>query len=391
MILLRNFVLILLVSYLPMKGYAKLLPAKNLYELSTSIHAQYVSPLPESFRKVPVKKAKLTKNTLSFYVQATYVHIRWDKEVSKLWINGQLVKKKTIEDKVALKKKLRKIFKVRKRHASVVESLFFPQAHAFFGLFSGFLSSFTSFIQRMFSGIGRLFSRNSNPPIDNNDESLENTEDELDSSEENGEEELEEENSENEEEAPIEEDSEEENSEATENKNKQDRRKDVLDRCAGMKRIACSIHKRVNLERKKRGRRALKPNRACSIAAQKHAEDMARKSYFSHTGRDGSSPSSRVRRVIRKEGTIPVMSVGENIAWSGGTMSLDPVKTPVNGWLNSPGHFRNMMDRSWTHSGVGVAKRGNQSYEVQIFCKYRTSRPMPITRSIFSNFFRRFR
>lgn len=89
-------------------------------------------------------------------------------------------------------------------------------------------------------------------------------------------------------------------------------------------------------------------------AAQKHADDMARKKFFSHTGSDKSTVSSRVDKQ-----NFEWMLVGENIA-DGFKNEVDVVA----GWMTSPGHCKNIMNAEFTHMGVAVSKDGK--YWVQV-------------------------
>lgn len=90
-------------------------------------------------------------------------------------------------------------------------------------------------------------------------------------------------------------------------------------------------------------------------AAQKHADDMARKKFFSHTGSDKSTVSSRVDKV-----KFNWIIVGENIAM--GNMNEETV---VKGWLNSPGHCKNIMNPEFKYMGVALSSDGQ--YWVQVF------------------------
>jgi uncharacterized protein YkwD len=80
-------------------------------------------------------------------------------------------------------------------------------------------------------------------------------------------------------------------------------------------------------------------------AAQGHAQDMARKHYFEHQGRDGSAPRDRLARL----GYASRLS-GENIAY--GPESAEEV---VAGWLASPGHCANIMDARFQEMGLAYA------------------------------------
>jgi uncharacterized protein YkwD len=96
-----------------------------------------------------------------------------------------------------------------------------------------------------------------------------------------------------------------------------------------------------------------------SISAA-HAADMARYSYFEHTGRDGSHVSDRASRA-----GYPWRAIGENIA--AGQMTADVV---VQGWLKSPGHCANIMSTDFSEMGAAFAVNPKSSggiYWVQVF------------------------
>jgi uncharacterized protein YkwD len=112
-------------------------------------------------------------------------------------------------------------------------------------------------------------------------------------------------------------------------------------------------------------------NEPLARAARAHSEDMARNSYFSHTSRDGRSPSDRVERAgYNFRGTA------ENIA--AGQMTPEAV---MAGWVSSPGHCANLMDAGYTDMGVALASnRQSQmgAYWTQEFgspMKARSARP----------------
>jgi uncharacterized protein YkwD len=68
-------------------------------------------------------------------------------------------------------------------------------------------------------------------------------------------------------------------------------------------------------------------------AAGRHSADMAAYNYFSHTGRNGSTPGQR----LTAEGYL-WSAAGENIA-AGQTA----VASVMAGWIASPGHCKNRM------------------------------------------------
>jgi len=106
----------------------------------------------------------------------------------------------------------------------------------------------------------------------------------------------------------------------------------------------------VNEERSKVGASPLCYNQKIIDAADKHSHDMEEKNYFSHTGKDGSSPGDRIERE-----NYEWSSYGENIAWGQGS-----VVAVMNAWMNSSGHRANILSGSKTHFGAGWAKSSNK-------------------------------
>lgn len=107
----------------------------------------------------------------------------------------------------------------------------------------------------------------------------------------------------------------------------------------------------------------LKANAVLDNAAMVHAQDMARHSYFSHTGRDGSAPADRATRVGYRW-----RNVGENIAM--GQLTAEQV---VQGWIKSPGHCANLMSPDYTE--MGIAYSVNMASEGGIYWAQAFGRP----------------
>jgi uncharacterized protein YkwD len=94
--------------------------------------------------------------------------------------------------------------------------------------------------------------------------------------------------------------------------------------------------------------------------ASSHAAEMARYSYFSHTGRDGSTVDGRATLA-----GYPWRQIGENIA--AGQMTADAV---VRGWINSPGHCANIMSPAYSEMGAAFVVNQQSSmgiYWAQVF------------------------
>ncbi|MFQ3632936.1 CAP domain-containing protein [Roseiflexus sp.] len=95
-----------------------------------------------------------------------------------------------------------------------------------------------------------------------------------------------------------------------------------------------------------------------TTAAAAHSQDMATNNFFSHTGSDGSTPWQRIQRTGYSYSTA-----AENIA--AGYRTAEQV---VQGWYNSDGHRRNMLNCNLREIGVAYADGGSYGrYWTQVF------------------------
>ncbi len=95
-------------------------------------------------------------------------------------------------------------------------------------------------------------------------------------------------------------------------------------------------------------------------AAELHAQDMVDVNFFDHTGSDGLGVSDRASGV-----GYTWRAIGENIA--AGQMDIEEVH---QGWLDSPGHCRNIMNTMFTEVGaacITTDAADYQSYWVVVF------------------------
>ncbi|HTQ68195.1 MAG TPA: CAP domain-containing protein [Solirubrobacteraceae bacterium] len=109
----------------------------------------------------------------------------------------------------------------------------------------------------------------------------------------------------------------------------------------------------VNRERTRAGEQPLREDAALAAAAQGHSTSMAVHGYFEHVSPGGSTPLSRIRESGYLSRSTPGYIVGENIAW-GSYTDATPAAI-VAGWMASPPHRANILDRSFRDSGMGVS------------------------------------
>lgn len=92
-------------------------------------------------------------------------------------------------------------------------------------------------------------------------------------------------------------------------------------------------------------------NNQLQMAALGHAQDMARNNYFSHNSKNGDKIKERITKAGYSPAGFQYFTIGENIAL--GQRSIQEVMT---GWLNSPGHCKNLMNPAFQEVGIAMEK-----------------------------------
>lgn len=147
-------------------------------------------------------------------------------------------------------------------------------------------------------------------------------------------------------------------------------------------------HVLINKERTTRKLSALQFDDKLARIARAHSQDMARRNFFSHVNPDGQNPTARGEAagyICRKvSGNTITEGLAENIFQGnlyssvrirGNQKSYDwnsPGKIAtegVTGWMNSTGHRRNILDKTYRKTGIGIAvSKDDKVYITQIFC-----------------------
>ncbi|MGP4071757.1 CAP domain-containing protein [Piscibacillus sp. B03] len=117
------------------------------------------------------------------------------------------------------------------------------------------------------------------------------------------------------------------------------------------------VHELVNEERAKHDLEPLEFSVDVSHVARAKSQDMADNDYFSHESPTYGSPFD-----MMQEFGLRYMAAGENIAM--GQRSPEQV---MDGWMNSEGHRKNILQDSFTHIGVGFIKDNGTYYWTQMF------------------------
>lgn len=102
-----------------------------------------------------------------------------------------------------------------------------------------------------------------------------------------------------------------------------------------------------NLERDTYGLNPLIKNEKLSLAAEMKVDDMLKNQYFAHVSPSGDEASDLVEST-----GYSFIAVGENLA----TGDFKDDKNLVSGWMNSPGHRKNILHPGYLEIGVAVGR-----------------------------------
>jgi uncharacterized protein YkwD len=122
----------------------------------------------------------------------------------------------------------------------------------------------------------------------------------------------------------------------------------------------------TNEERVKRGLPRLRSSHALTFLAKVHCDNMCRTGRFEHESRKFPKGwrtfGSRLQRAGLGSGAenIGYQSLhGNSNRWA---------RKMVKGWMNSPSHRKNILDRRFRYLGVGIRPCGNKSgFAAQVF------------------------
>ena len=133
------------------------------------------------------------------------------------------------------------------------------------------------------------------------------------------------------------------------------------------------VHEGINAARFRNGSSPLKWVDELGEIARAHSDDMTERDYYGHVSPEGLDPTDRARRAgyACRKGTT--YGIAENITAVLVVKDLDRMANEaVESWLNSPGHFANLLDKGYDRTGIGASfglwEGWRAVYLTQVFC-----------------------
>lgn len=119
----------------------------------------------------------------------------------------------------------------------------------------------------------------------------------------------------------------------------------------------------INRQREARGLAPLTYSEELLEVARYYSRRMAEEGFFSHTDPEGHT----VRQRVSAAG-IRWRVLGENLAYTNGY--INPVAASISGWMDSPGHRKNILDPDYKHTAIGAWISDNGTvYFTEIFLR----------------------
>lgn len=126
--------------------------------------------------------------------------------------------------------------------------------------------------------------------------------------------------------------------------------------------ISRDVFQKINHERKLKKLKPMSWNEKLAEMAYDYSKKMAKDNFFDHYDNNGDSVVERANDYKIKNWK----KIGENLFQCEGY--TNPVDVAVNGWLKSPTHRRNIYDKDWTDTGIGVyTTKDGEIFITQLF------------------------
>lgn len=130
---------------------------------------------------------------------------------------------------------------------------------------------------------------------------------------------------------------------------------------------AAVLHQAIEV-RTAYGYSSLRPETELYNAAQTHTEDMYNRKFFDHITPEGIGPRERVAEY----NDAPYRKLGENLWRTWGVHEWNvhtTAQTVIQGWLDSPGHKRVLLDPDFSTGGVAARGDADELFVTMLYAK----------------------
>jgi uncharacterized protein YkwD len=124
------------------------------------------------------------------------------------------------------------------------------------------------------------------------------------------------------------------------------------------------VFEKVNKERKNQRLPEYQYSQELEELARLHSTNMLEHNFFSHVDHNEMNVDERRKSYSPN---LFLGAIGENIASVPGENEEEVTRKLVTQWMGSEGHRENILNKMFSHIGVGIRQEGNRFYATQVF------------------------
>jgi uncharacterized protein YkwD len=126
----------------------------------------------------------------------------------------------------------------------------------------------------------------------------------------------------------------------------------------------------TNLQRHWNRLRPLVEASALSLAAKRHSEDMLRRRFFAHVNPDRHTHADRINAVLNWKAGASAENLWMRSGRTTPATLAKIVDEAIAQLMASPEHRVNILNRRYTHMGMGVAMTASEMRVTQLFARF---------------------
>lgn len=121
--------------------------------------------------------------------------------------------------------------------------------------------------------------------------------------------------------------------------------------------VSARILEATNQTRAQHGVGPLQPVSYLAEAATGHSQEMMELGYFGHVSPTPGRAQPKMRIQLARGWDT---RTGENIFKASGIPAAQLAERAMTAWINSPSHFKNLVEPTFNSIGIGIASRGDE-------------------------------